>query len=181
MFCRPDQFPFVSVLEANWTTVRTEYEGLAHEDFIAWPEKLLYDKGWDVFGLYAFGKRLEDNCRRCPETTRMVESIPGMTTAGFSLLAPQSHIKPHVGYTAAVLRCHLGVKVPASCSLRVGVETQEWQDGRCLVFDDTVEHEAWNRSDVPRTVLLIDFKRPDSDLGVAIPESVANAVNKLTD
>ena len=111
----------------------------------------------------------------------MVESIPGMTTAGFSRLEPQSHIKPHVGYTTAVLRCHLGVTVPAGCTLRVGSETREWQNGRCMVFDDTIEHEAWNRSDAIRTVLLIDFKRPNVDAAITVPNSVADSIRNLTE
>ncbi|MBT8114162.1 MAG: aspartyl/asparaginyl beta-hydroxylase domain-containing protein [Arenicella sp.] len=159
MFLKPDQFPFISELEENWTAIRAEYEALLGEGFTAWPDKQLYDKGWSVFGFYFFGDRRDQNCRRCPETTRLVEAIPGMMTAGFSRLTPQSHIKPHTGYTSAVLRCHLGVKVPVDCSLKVGSELREWQDGKCLVFDDTVIHEAWNNSDFPRTVLLIDFKR----------------------
>ena len=59
MFFQTDQFPFVSMLEEKWATIQAEYEGLMREEFIAWPEKMLYEKGWDVFGLYAFGKRLD--------------------------------------------------------------------------------------------------------------------------
>jgi beta-hydroxylase len=83
-----------------------------------------------------------------------------MTSAHFSCLLPATHIRPHSGYTRKVLRCHLGLFVPEGCALRVGGEVRTWQAGSCLVFDDTVEHEAWNRSMLPRTVLLIDFVRP---------------------
>ena len=124
---------------------------------MAWPEKFLYDKGWEVFGLYAFGAKLRDNCARCPETTRLVTGIPGMTTAGFSLLQPGTHIRPHVGYTGAVLRCHLGLIVPQGCEMRVGGETRSWREGQCLVFDDTVEHEVWHRGSEDRVILLVDF------------------------
>lgn len=95
----------------------------------------------------------------CPETTRLVESIPGMTTAIFSSLAPGTHIVPHEGYIKTVLRCHLGLIVPDDCWIRVGDETKTWEAGKCLIFDDTFEHEVWNRSNSPRIILLIDFKK----------------------
>ena len=90
---------------------------------------------------------------------KLVESIPGITTAGFSSLAPETHIVPHEGYSKAVLGCHLGLIVPNDCGIRVGSQTKNWTKGKCLIFDDTVEHEAWNRSHHPRIVLLIDFKK----------------------
>jgi len=180
MFYPADQFPFITMLEQNWSAIRDEYNHLAATDFMAWPERHLYNKGWEVFGLYAFGRRIDKNCQLCPETAKVVESIPGMVTAGFSQMAPGTHIAPHVGYTSAVLRCHLGIIVPEGCALRVGPETRTWQEGRCLIFDGTVEHEAWNRSESHRTVLLLDVKRPERDAAIAIPSSVANSVEQLT-
>lgn len=159
MFLDPADYGFIGELEANWQVVRDELLRLESTDFRHWPERFLYDGRWDVFGLYAFGEKLEQNCALCPETARLVEQIPGMTTAGFSSLAAGAHIKPHVGYTNEVLRCHLGLVVPPGCSLRVGADEQAWREGECLVFDDTIEHEAWNRSEVTRVVLLIDFRR----------------------
>jgi beta-hydroxylase len=157
MFHDPGEFPFCASLEASWHLIREEFLRLKPSDLMPWVEKNLYDQGWDVFGLYAVGKRQDAGCRLCPETTRLVEGIPRMTMAGFSRLAPGTHIKPHVGYTSTVLRCHLGLIVPDGCALRVGSETRTWEEGKCLVFDDTFEHEAWNRSTRDRTVLLIDF------------------------
>jgi ornithine lipid ester-linked acyl 2-hydroxylase len=161
MFYETNQFEFVNHLELSWLSIKDELTQLHQRDFIPWPEKFLYKQGWDVFGLYAFGKRLDEQCRLCPETTKLVESIPGMTTAGFSSLAPGSHILPHIGYSQAVLRCHLGLIVPDNCALRVGPETRNWQQGKCLVFEDTVEHEAWNYGNLTRIVLLLDFKKPN--------------------
>jgi beta-hydroxylase len=154
-------FAFTRVLESNWLLIRKELEQLVKEDFVPWPEKFLYEKDWRVFGLYAFGSKIPVNCQLCPETTRIVESIPGMTTAGFSALAAGTHIKPHVGYSHAVLRCHLGLIVPdEACMIRVGEQAKKWQEGKCLIFDDTILHEAWNFSDSNRVVLLIDFAKP---------------------
>jgi len=159
MYLDPSGFPFVAVLKENWRAICEEFERLAPADLMAWPERFLYDKGWDVFGLYAFGTKLNANCEACPATTRAVERVPGLTTAGFSILQPGTHIRPHTGYTSAVLRCHLGLVVPKGCEMRVGDETRTWQEGECLVFDDTTEHEVWHRGDRPRAILLLDFMR----------------------
>lgn len=110
--------------------------------------------------------------------------LPGMTTAGFSSLVAGTHIKPHIGYSKAVLRCHLGLIVPDGCVLRVGTQTRNWQSGKCLIFDDTVEHEAWNNSDKTRIALLIDFKKPEATLKdqsqVTCSAPVAELVRKIT-
>jgi beta-hydroxylase len=159
MFYETAEFKFTDSLESNWLSVREEVTRLQQSNFIPWHEKFLYNKGWNVFGLYAFEKKLENNCCLCSETTKLIESIPGMTTAGFSCLAAGTPILPHVGYSKAVLRCHLGLIVPDNCGMRVGNQRLNWQEGKCLIFDDTVEHEAWNHSSFSRIVLLIDFKK----------------------
>ena len=103
-----------------------------------------------------------------------MEQIPGLTTAGFSALAPDTYIKPHVGYTGEVLRCHLGLITPKrssnglsrehpmpliNCGMRVGDIMYTWSPGKAFVFDDTEEHEAFNYGDRTRFILLIDFKK----------------------
>ena len=182
MYLDPGQFPFTSVLESCWLKIRAELENLHATNFVPWPERALYGAGWDVFGLYAYGQKLEKNCALCPETTQLVEQIPGLTTAGFSSLAPGTHIAPHVGYTNAVLRCHLGLIVPDGCSMRVGAETRQWREGKCLIFDDTLDHEVWHRGDRPRVILLLDFKGPEPAGSVheqPVPDMVARLVQKL--
>lgn len=180
MFHDPVAYPFTSTLEGGWLKIREELENLHRSNFIPWPERFLYGQGWDVFGFYAFGKKIPRNCELCPETTRLIEQVPGLTTAGFSSLAPGTHIAAHVGYTSAVLRCHLGLVVPDGCTMRVGSETRQWQEGRCLVFDDTVEHEVWHRGDRPRVILLLDFLRSKADTSqVATPVTVSRAVEEI--
>ncbi len=159
MYLNPADFPFVNGLKQNWRAIRAEFERIAPADFTAWHERFLYDKGWDVFGLWAFGTKMHENCDACPITTRTVEQVPGLTTAGFSILQPGTHIVPHEGYTNEVLRCHLGLVVPKGCEMRVGNETRTWEEGECLVFDDTIEHEVWHCGETPRAILLLDFKR----------------------
>lgn len=180
MFYPTEYFPFTRTLEQHWQTVLDELLALPDTRFMPWPETFLYEAGWDVFGLYASGKRIADNCALCPETTQLVETIPGLVTAGFSSLKPMTRIKPHVGYAYSysangevrsdgalnrdVLRCHLGLIVPKAytengCALRVADQTHPWTQGECFVFDDTVVHEAWNLTFMTRVVLLLDFRK----------------------
>ncbi len=156
-------FLFVDALEAEWRIIHEEMAALRSEAFIAWPERSLHDQGWDTFGLYVFGQKQFDNCRLCPRTSALVESIPGMKMAGFSRLAPGARIKPHRGYGAYaryVLRLHLTLETNPDCGLRVGSETRSWEEGRALIFCDATEHEAWNLGATERTVLLVDFRNP---------------------
>ncbi|PZV19506.1 MAG: aspartyl/asparaginyl beta-hydroxylase domain-containing protein [Pseudanabaena sp.] len=176
MFKDSTDYEFTQILEANWQVIRKELEQISGKEFLDWPEKHLYGKGWQTFGLYAFGMKLGKNCQICPETTKLVDKIPNMVTAGFSSLLPGTHIAAHTGYPDGVLRCHLGLVGCDGCSLRVGDQVQNWQEGKCLVFDDTTEHEAWNRGDRTRVVLLIDFKMDDlSTNGQKLEDAVTDS------
>ncbi len=107
--------------------------------------------------------RADENCRLCPESARIIESIPEILTAFFSILQPHTHIKPHRGPFGGILRHHLGMIVPeprADCRIRVDRQTTIWEEGRSLVFDDTYEHEVWNDTNGQRVVLFVDFERP---------------------
>ena len=177
MFFEPSQFEAARILEANWQPILEDLQSLSDTSFIPWKETKLYSTGWDVFGFYAFGTRVEENCVRCSRTAEILATIPGLYTAGFSSMKPGTHIIPHRGYTyqyapdgtlekgdlnQGVLRCHLGLIIPPAitnigCAFRVENEIENWQQGKCLVFDDTMEHEAWNRTEGTRVVLLIDF------------------------
>ena len=119
---------------------------------------------WETCYLYFLGARSPELCERCPETARVVESIPGATSAGlvyFAALQPGTYLEAHCGPTNARLRCHLGLRAPAGCEIRVGAETRRWAEGRCLVFDDSFEHEVWHRGAEVRTVLVLDVWHPD--------------------
>ena len=167
MFQDIAQYPFLKPLEDRWAEILAELTALTRDRFADWPEREIYRGDWSVFGLHAFGLRMDENCGACPVTAACVEAVPGLATAAFSTLAPGTHITPHKGYTGTILRCHLGLITPPDCALRVGDETRAWEAGKALVFDDTTEHEAWNRGSSTRTVLLVDFKRdPDRELSL---------------
>jgi len=181
VFLDPKHFEFVAVLEAQWDAIRAEYLALPSSLFDPWVQRQMHGGGWTVFGLYALGQQIPAACAACPITARALQQVPGLSMAGFSRLAPRTHVKPHVGWAASVYRMHLALVVPPCCRLRVAGETRTWQEGSCLIFDDTVEHEAWNDSDLPRGVLLVDFLRPGVAGSVAdhVPEEVQQYVAQL--
>ncbi|NBI50350.1 MULTISPECIES: aspartyl/asparaginyl beta-hydroxylase domain-containing protein [Burkholderia] len=171
MFQPTDHYPALAPITEAYQSILRELDELAQAAFMKWPETSIYDGNWTVFPLYKFERRVDENCLLCPETTRLLEAVPGLVTAGFSSLAPGTYIGPHYGYTSEVLRCHIGLRSSEDCAIRVGTETRSWSPGSCLVFDDTTEHEAWNRGTTTRVVLLFDFKR-DPSATVRFPDAV---------
>jgi len=155
-------FPCTKFLEENYEIIKQEALSLQQDSLRAWPEKNLYTEGWDVLGMFAFRNKLEFPCTICPKTSKILEQVPGLQTALFSCLKPRCHIKPHVGYyqySEKVLRVHMGLIVPTGCILKVNGIERTWTEGKCIVFDDTFRHEAWNPSyDTTRIVLMLDIE-----------------------
>ncbi|KUF64863.1 Aspartyl/asparaginyl beta-hydroxylase [Phytophthora nicotianae] len=124
-----------------------------------------HDAGdWNVLYLFLHNVNFQANRQMCPKIAAIIESIDGhYDHAFYSALAPRTHIKKHHGPTNKKLRCHLPLVVPeGKCRLRVGDEVVYMQEGKCFVFDDSFEHEAWNDDDTrSRIVLIIDVWHPD--------------------
>ena len=169
-------FPWAVRLEENFEVIRNELYGLLdikehlpYMHTISTDQKKLSKGGnWRAFFLMGFGYKSDQSWKRCPETMKILQTIPNIQSAFFSFLAPQNYIPPHRGITKGIIRCHLAIKVPDQrdqLALRVGDEKRHWEEGRCLVFDDTLEHEVWNKTDQERIVLLIDVERPMKFLG----------------
>jgi aspartyl/asparaginyl beta-hydroxylase (cupin superfamily) len=94
------------------------------------------------------------------ETHSTVRTMAGLTYV--SKMAPGTHVAAHCGPTNLRLRCHLGIQVPeGDCAIRVGDELRGWREGKCVVFDDSLEHESWNHTAETRIVLIIDLWHPD--------------------
>ena len=131
---------------------------------------LLDDADWSAFFLVKDGEVNQENAQRCPKTMAALSDVPFPRISGrgpmvlFSVLRPGAHIKPHHGFLNTRLICHLPLIVPQNCAIRVGNETRTWQKGELMVFDDSIEHEAWNRSDQTRVVLIFDIWRPELTL-----------------
>ena len=173
------QFDWAPTLEAEWEGVREEaLSVLGHRNKIPplstiSPDHARIAKGddWRSFFLWGYGFRIDENCERCPRTAEIVERIPGLQTAMFSILAPGAHIPPHRGVTKAIVNCHLALVTPAGaekCWIRIDRDRFGWRDGETLIFDDTFEHEVRNDTDEDRIVLLLQVSRP-----VRFPGSLA--------
>ena len=164
-------FEWTGMLEAEWETVREELRDVmkwrqaipALSDISPDHERLTSDGKWQSFFLWGYGYRSDVNCERCPKTAALVEKIPGLKTAMFSIHAPGIHIPRHKGVTKGMVVCHLGLTVPKNrenCRMRVADETCHWSEGKAFVFDDTYPHEVWNDTDEDRVILLLQVERP---------------------
>lgn len=137
-----------------------------HQPLDQWRE-LNRNRDWTAIHLIKNGKRIEANARHCPKAMALLGGLPQPEIPGagpnamFSLLAPRTHIPPHVGVSNARLVCHLPLIIPEGCWFRVGGETRAWTPGNAFVFDDTIEHEAMNDSDSLRVVFIFDVWHPD--------------------
>lgn len=173
--------PWAKKLLAAYPEIRAEALQLLNEDQVFQPflqfkegdpvEDYLSGDGpkraWDAFFFYRHGKRYDDNHARCPQTSAMLESIELCRIPDqapeicFSILTPGSHIMPHYGVTNTRLVMHLPLIVPADCALNiVDAGEHHWREGELMMFDDTFQHEAWNRSDQTRVILLMDCWNP---------------------
>jgi aspartate beta-hydroxylase len=175
-----EHFPWLAELEAQTDVIRAEVIALLASDdpglspYVTMPPgtprnvwtDLNNSPAWSALHLWRDGERIEGACARAPQTAKIIEGlplagIPGRTpTVFFSILQAGKHIPPHTGVTNTRTIIHLPLVVPPGCSFRVGGETREWREGEAFAFDDTIEHEAWNRSDQDRAVLILDCWNP---------------------
>jgi aspartate beta-hydroxylase len=173
-----DLFPWIGELEARTPEIRGEMlaavaarEGLQpfhdREQLSQLVAGAADGGSWDALFFYRHGERFDANCARCPVTTAALERLPRVAIRDhgpeilFSLLRPGAHILPHRGVTNARVVAHLPLVVPPDCALHVlGDEPHAWREGKVFVFDDTFEHEAWNRSGELRVILLMDTWNP---------------------
>lgn len=155
-------------VEEHWTAIRDEFgarfgDGRSLETFF--DEAMISRHGaWKTHSLYVHGLRYHKNIQSFPRTDALLRSIPGLVSASFSWLDAHSEIKPHHGDSNMIVRGHLAMVVPAGlplCGLEVKGEARAWQTGRMLLFCDAYEHRAWNHSDAPRLVMIIDVMLPE--------------------
>jgi aspartate beta-hydroxylase len=179
-FFDAEQFPWLHELEAATATIVAELEAILADPHAALTPYISLPPGvppskwsgldksldWGAFHLWKEGERFDEACARAPRTSALIESLPICRIAGrapnvfFSILKAGGHIPAHTGVTNVRSVVHLPLIVPDQCQLRVGGETRSWVPGQAFAFDDTIEHEAWNRSDRDRAVLIIDAWNP---------------------
>jgi aspartate beta-hydroxylase len=175
-----EQFPWLAQLEASTQAIRDELLALMRESqaFRPYLESdpsrpalnrpgLLDNLDWSACFLWKNGERVAAIADRCPATEAALSSLPLVHVPSrspsvlFSLMRPGAHIPAHHGFVNSRLIVHLPLIVPPGCRFRVGNEVRDWVEGRAWVFDDTIEHEAWNTSDQTRVVLLFEVWRPE--------------------
>ncbi|HEV2748609.1 MAG TPA: aspartyl/asparaginyl beta-hydroxylase domain-containing protein [Allosphingosinicella sp.] len=175
-----DLFPWLAALEARTDEIRREYLNLVEQEVPGfcpyvgfdptlpanqWAE-LNHDPRWSAFFFWKDGERQGGNCAQCPVTSGVLDDLPLLDlpgkgpTALFSVLAPHTRIPPHTGSSNVRATIHLPLVVPVECGFRVGAETRCFEVGAAWAFDDTIEHEAWNESDSPRAILILDAWNP---------------------
>ncbi|GEL02784.1 hypothetical protein SSA02_19470 [Swaminathania salitolerans] len=166
-------FPWIRMLERNWETIRDEALRIRAEDIPSLGEisrehgRIAGDRRWKSFFFEGYGYRREENRQRAPKTTALLDRIPGLVTASFSVLEAGCHIPRHVGMTKGTLVYHLGLSIPRNreaCHINIeteaGLHVHSWSDGGSLLFDDTYNHEVWNDTDEDRYILLVQMQRP---------------------
>ena len=175
-----DDFPWLDKVENATADIRTELaeilkqpssfhpyvqrvRDLPHKEMAGLDD----NPDWSAFYLWKDGEFIAENAARCPRTMEVIAEIPltrvkqRSPSVLFSLLRPGARIPPHTGLTNTRLICHLPLIVPQDCGFRVGNDTRTPVEGKAWVFDDTIEHEAWNRSDRARVILLFEIWRPE--------------------
>jgi aspartyl/asparaginyl beta-hydroxylase (cupin superfamily) len=177
-FARED-FSWAEEMEAAAPAIRSELAAILAEDdtlvpYVAAEENrpakrhpLLGDPSWSAFHFYRGGEPVPGAADRCPATVAALNLAPIPRIKGrspmalFSVLRAGTHIPPHTGMINTRLICHLPLIVPSGCRLRVGNHIRAVEPDRLMVFDDSIEHEAFNDSDATRVVLLFEIWRPD--------------------
>jgi tetratricopeptide (TPR) repeat protein len=173
------QFPWLAELEAATDTIRGELEPLLEsragfDPYIDYPPdvpvnqwgELNRSQKWTSYFLWKDGERQADAVGDCPRTVALLETLPLCDQPGFapnvvfSALEARTHIPPHTGSTNTRLLVHLPLILPGPARFRVGGETRDWRMGEAWVFDDTIEHEAWNDADRLRVILILDIWNP---------------------
>ena len=176
-------FPWLSTLEEATAVIQEEVTALLETAFDEFAPYIAYPKGapvnqwaelnhsrkWSSLFLWKDGEKQDAVCARCPRTAALLESLPmadqdGFApTAVFSALEPHTHIPPHTGSSNVRLLAHLPLILPGPARFRVGNTIRSWEMGRAWVFDDTIEHEAWNEADSLRVILIFDIWNPYLD------------------
>jgi len=153
-------------LEARFAEIKAEALQVRPSCYFEESEDIGRTGSWQVCMFYEQGRRNEEVCQQCPAITAVLEGHESIRrSAGLiylSRMAPHTHVAAHQARGNIRLRCHLALSIPeGDCAIRVGDEIRRWEEGKCIIFDDSFEHEVWNRTDEPRLVLLVDLWHPD--------------------
>ncbi|WP_237442444.1 aspartyl/asparaginyl beta-hydroxylase domain-containing protein [Saccharibacter sp. 17.LH.SD] len=169
----PSILPWTRLLQNNWTLIREEALNIRAEDIPSLGEispdhgRIAADRRWKSFFLEGYGYKREENRQRAPMTSSLIDQIPDVCTASFSVIEPGGHIPRHRGMTKGMLNCHLSLKTPQdrdNCWIQLEegshLHKLPWKEGDILLFDDTYNHEVWNNTNEERYILFVQVMRP---------------------
>lgn len=179
-FFERQDFPWLDILEAATEDIAAEAVAVLNSDrtgfkpYVDFPPgtpldqwaPLNHSMDWSTYSILHDGTRVEAHIEKCPKTAAVLEQLPLCDVpsyapgAYFSVLKPRTRLPPHTGTTNTRSIVHLPLVIPEKCEFRVGSQVRPWQKGKAWVFDDTIEHEAWNNSDETRIVLIFDIWNP---------------------
>ena len=164
-----DKFPELKILQDNWEMIRDEAVSLNNEAHIKASTDLddlgfnsFFRTGWKRFYLKWYGANLKSAEQLCPKTLALLNQLPSVKGAMFTMLPPGSRLGKHRDPYAGSLRYHLGLITPNSddCYISVDGQNYSWRDGEAVMFDETYIHHAENKTDQNRIILFLDVKRP---------------------
>jgi beta-hydroxylase len=175
----PHDFRELLQIQKNWETIREEAIGLykqKHFESVNDPDspayydvgfRTFFKYGWSKFYINWYGNTHESAKMLCPNTVKILEQIPSVNGAMFSLLPPGSQLTRHADPLACSIRYHLGLSTPNSenCFINVDGQSYAWKDGEAFLFDETYLHFVKNNSDQYRLILMCDIERPMSVIG----------------
>lgn len=185
----PALFSWAEPLRREWRSIRAELDALLRrrdelprfQDISPDQMRISPDDLWRTFVFCGFGHRFALARELCPDTSRLLDGVPRLENAFFSILAPGKHVPTHRGVTKGMVRSHLALKVPADaerCTMRVGDERCVWREGELLFFDDTYPHSVANDTTEERAVLLFDFERPMTRRGRAVSRALLTGLRR---
>lgn len=166
-FIEPDKSGWAKELAENTDLIKKELQNyLVKNNLPSYFNTTMVEKQgtWKTAALRTWEVELYRNQKEFPLCTSIIKKYPEILSFSFSLLEPHSTIVPHCGDTNAIYRCHLGLEIPAGlpeCGLRVKEEKRGWQNGKWLIFMDAFNHEAWNRTDKERYIMIVDVLRDE--------------------
>lgn len=168
--------PGIGILKENWETIRDEALAVMVDrnntppfgDISPDHRRIAQNSAWKSFFFGGYGYKSPKNRALCPKTAALIDQVPDVVVALFSILDPGAHIRDHYGVTKAMLNVHLGLVVPPEkdrCEIRVKDQFRRWKPGEFMIFDETYNHEVWNDSDEARVILFLQVRRPMRPMG----------------
>jgi beta-hydroxylase len=174
-----DNFHELDEIQNNWETIREEVLNLYQQRYFEQTKKpesqasydigfrTFFKYGWSKFYIKWYGYTHDSAKKLCPKTVRILEQIPSVNGAMFTVLPPSGQLTRHLDPIACSLRYHLGLDTPNSddCFINIDGVSYSWRNGKALLFDETYPHFARNDSDQPRLILMCDVERPMNFIG----------------